>query len=263
MSEIEKTEPTDEATIQRSTVAAIKAELVVANKILLQYGIVDAFGHVSARHPVHADRFLMSRRIAPGLVSMEDIREFGLNGELREADGTPVYLERFIHSEIYVARPDVQAVVHSHSSAIVAFGIVDQPLRPVCHTCGFLNGGAPVFEIRQSEGCASNLMIDSMARGKALVRSLGDESVVLMRGHGSTAVGPTISRAVYRAIYTETNARIQSTAASMGKVNYLTPEEAAAAEKLGDLQVERTWEFWKMQIADDASANSPLFCAGT
>jgi len=231
--------------------SAIKTELVMANKILLRHGIVDAFGHVSARHPVYADRFLMSRRIAPGLVFADDIREFGLDGELLEGDGTPVYLERFIHSEIYAARPDVQAVVHSHSPTIVAFGVVDQPLRPVCHTCGFLNGGVPVFEIRQSAGHASNLMIDSAARGRALAQSLADESVILMRGHGSTAVGSSISRAVYRAIYTETNAKIQSASTLLGNVNYLTPEEAAAAEELGDAQVERTWEFWKMQIQND------------
>ncbi len=230
-------------------VAAIKEELVIANKVLLQHGIVDAFGHVSARHPLHPDRFLMSRRLAPGLVAAGDIREYGLDGELIERSGELVYLERFIHSEIYAARPDVNSVVHSHSSSIIAFGIVDQPLRPVCHTCGFLGGGAPIFEMRATAGYDSDLMIDSIARGKALVRLLADSSVVLMRGHGSTAVGPTLSRAVYRAIYTETNAKIQSNACGLGKVNYLTVEEAATAEKLGELQVERAWEFWKMQVA--------------
>ena len=235
-------------------VSAVKADLVIANKVLLQHGIVDAFGHVSARHPLHKDRFLMSRRLAPGLVRVEDIREYGLDGELLERDGTPSYLERFIHSEIYAGRADVHSVVHSHSAAIIAFGVVDQQLRPVCHTCAFLNTGAPVFEMREVAGDDSDLMIDSAARGKAMLQSLGDQNVVLMRGHGSTAVGPTVSRAVYRAIYTEKNALIQSNASALGKVKFLTEGEAATAEKLGELQVERTWEFWKMAIEDGGGA---------
>src|SRR5438132_8493513 len=140
-------------------VSELKAELVTANKVLVRYGVVDAFGHVSARHPARADRFLMSKRMAPGLVGAGDIREFGLDGELIDKTGEPVFLERFIHSAIYAARPDVHSVVHSHSSTIVAFSVSDQPLRPICHVCGFLRahekGGVPVFEIRESAGDAT------------------------------------------------------------------------------------------------------------
>ena len=231
------------------TLSALAQELVIANKVLVRYGVVDAFGHVSARHPVHSDRFLMSKRKAPGLVSAEDIREFGLDGELTDKTGEPVFLERFIHSAIYAARPDVQSVVHSHSPTVVAFSVTDRQLRPVCHTCGFLNAGAPIFEIREFAGDATNLLITSQTLGEALVKSLGSESVVLMRGHGSTAVGPSVARAVYRAVYTDINAKVQGHAATLGSVTFLTPAEAATIEKTGDLLVERTWEYWQMEVS--------------
>lgn len=224
-------------------------ELVAANRILLHHQIVDSFGHVSARHPDRPDRFLMSGRKAPSLVEREDIREFGLDGELAVADGTPTFLERYIHSAIYAARPDIQSVVHSHSPGIIAFGVVpNTPLRPVCHTCGFLGTGAPVFEIRDELGHASNLMITSQALGMALAKTLGDASYVLMRGHGSTSVGRNLPEAVYNAIYAETNARIQTTAMALGPVTFLSAEEAAATSGGGPIVVERTWNHWKSEI---------------
>jgi len=238
----------------RSALSQLEAELVIANKVLVHYGVVDAFGHVSARHPEHPARFLMSKRKAPGLVEAADIREFGLDGELIDKTGETVFLERFIHSAIYAVRPDVNSVVHSHSSTIVAFSVTDQPLRNVCHVCGFLRsqekGGVPVFEIRHCAGDATNLLISSQALGDALAQSLGAEAVVLMRGHGSTAVGPSVARAVYRAVYTEANARIQGAATALGKVTFLSEGEADAVEQIGELQVERTWEYWKMEVAE-------------
>ena len=225
-------------------------ELVAANRILLHHQIVDSFGHVSARHPERPDRFLMSARKAPSLVQREDIREFGLDGELADADGTPAFLERFIHSAIYAARPDVQSVVHSHSPGIVAFGVVQgQPLRAICHTCGFLGTGAPVFEIRDELGIASNLMITNQALGEALASKLGQASYILMRGHGSTAVGRNLPEAVYNAIYAETNARIQTTAIALGPVTYLSAEEAEKTSGGGPIVVERTWNHWKSEIS--------------
>lgn len=224
-------------------------ELVAANRILLHHQIVDSFGHVSARHPDRADRFLMAARKAPSLVQREDIREFGLDGELADADGTPAFLERYIHSAIYAARPDVHSVVHSHSPGIVAFGVVQgQPLRAICHTCGFLGAGAPVFEIRDELGIASNLMITNQALGNALAEKLGKASYILMRGHGSTAVGRNLPEAVYNAIYAETNARIQTTAIALGPVTYLSEEEAKATSGGGPIVVERTWNHWKSEI---------------
>ena len=233
----------------RSDIDALRGDLVTANRILLRHGIVDAFGHVSVRHPAISERFLMAKRVAPGLVQLEDIREFGRTGDLVDDDGSPVFLERFIHSEIYASRVDVQAIVHSHSPGIIAFGLVQgNPLRAVCHTCGFLNGPTPIFEIREAAGEATNLLIDCAGHGHELARKLGDASVVLMRGHGSTVVGSSLGQAVYRAVYTETNARIQATASSLGTITFLSEGEANATEATSDLQVERTWHFWKAEV---------------
>jgi ribulose-5-phosphate 4-epimerase/fuculose-1-phosphate aldolase len=223
--------------------------LVLASRILCHHQVLDGFGHVSVRHPERSDRFLLSRRVAPGLMRESDIREFTLDGELSGGESTPVFLERYIHGAIYAARPDVQAVVHSHSPAIVTLSVVDAVrLRAICHTCGFLGDGVPNFEIRDVAGDSTDLLIRSAALGEALARALGDASVVLMRGHGSTTVGSSIPQAVYRAIYGETNARIQASAARLGPVKYLTPAEAAAAEATSAVQVERNWALWVQQL---------------
>lgn len=230
-------------------VALLVHELTIANRILLFHQIVDAFGHVSARHPVHPDRFLMARRIAPGLVREADIREFGLDGELIVEDGTATFLERFIHSAIYADRPDVNGVVHSHSPGIVSFSVVrGQPLRPVCHTAGFLLGEVPVFDMRDVAGPATDLMIRNQSHGHALSAVLGQGRVVLMRGHGSTVVGHSLQQAVYNAVYTETNARIQASALGLGAVTYLSPGEAKATDEVASVAVKRNWDFWKHQI---------------
>ena len=225
-------------------------ELVAANAILLHHGIVDAFGHVSARHPTKPDRFLMAERVAPSLVRREHIREFGMDGELIDKDGTPAFFERYIHSAIYVARPDVNSVVHSHSPGIVAFGVVpSRPLRAICNTCGFLGTGAPIFECSEHTGPETGLMITNQKTGEALAATLGDASYVLMRGHGSTAVGRALPEAVYNAIYAEVNAKIQATAMAMGPVTYLSEEEARATAGAGLTVVSRTWDHWREQIA--------------
>jgi HCOMODA/2-hydroxy-3-carboxy-muconic semialdehyde decarboxylase len=223
--------------------------LVLASRILCRHQVLDGFGHVSARHPSMNDRFLLSRRVAPGLVTERDICEFTLEGELASEGSAPVFLERFIHSSIYAARPDVQAVVHSHSPAIVALGVVaDFQLRAVCHTCGFLGDGVPNFDIRDVAGDATDLLIRDAALGEALTQALGSATVVLMRGHGSTTVGNSVPEAVYRAIYCETNARIQSAATQLGPVTWLTAAEANAAEATSDAQVERNWDLWVRQL---------------
>lgn len=212
--------------------------------------MLDAFGHVSARHPQRPDRFLLPRRVPPSLVTAEDIREFTLEGALAEPDGTPVFIERFIHSEIYAARPDVQAIIHAHAPASVTFSVLaDQPLRAICHTCGFLGTGVPRFEIRNVAGTATDLLIRNRELGRALALCLGGHAVVLMRGHGCTAVGGSVAQAVYRAVYTETNARIQSAAGAIGAATFLTLEEAEAAEATAALQAERCWQAWTEEIA--------------
>ncbi len=223
------------------------AELAIANRILFQQGVVDGFGHVSVRHPLRPDHFLLARRMAPGLVTPDDILIFGPDGEPRDAAGRGAYLERFIHSEIYRARPDVMAVVHSHSPSVVPFGVVSgERLRAIFHMSGFLGAGAPVFEIRHTAGDASDMLIRDRRLGAALATVLGADAVVLMRGHGSTVVGNGLRQAVFRAVYTEVNARLQSEALHLGEVTYLSAGEAAATSATNDTQVDRAWQLWRM-----------------
>jgi len=229
---------------------SIIAELVVANRILYAQGVVDGFGHVSARNPLNSNQFLMSQSKAPGAVTATDIIIFDMNGEPVEISDRQLYLERYIHSAIYCERPDVTAVVHSHSPAIIPFGITPTSLRPVCGVCGFLGSNVPVFEIRNVAGTNTDLLIRSQELGVALAKVLGDHPVVLMRGHGSTAVGNSIPQVVYRAIYTEVNARLQTDAMRLGEVNFLTEDEAMASAKTNDSVIDRIWKLWQAQVTE-------------
>jgi ribulose-5-phosphate 4-epimerase/fuculose-1-phosphate aldolase len=226
-------------------VSSATRELVDANHILFDQGVVDGFGHVSTRHPSRSDHFLLARSMAPALVTAKDVLEFDPAGAPVEAGGLAVYLERFIHSEIYRTRPDVVAVVHSHSPAVVPFSVVSGTrLRPICHMCGFLGAATPVFEIRDVAGPGSDLLIRDAHLGAALAQSLGQGAAVLMRGHGSTVVGTTLRQAVFRAVYTEVGARLQSEAMRLGPVTYLTEKEAEATARTNDAQIDRTWLLW-------------------
>jgi ribulose-5-phosphate 4-epimerase/fuculose-1-phosphate aldolase len=227
---------------------ALIEDLVYANRILADQGIVDGFGHVSVRDDKDPNHFLMSRSIAPALVTTKDILEYDREGAPIDAAGSAVYIERFIHAAIYRARPDVKAIVHSHSPAVIPFGVTGTVLRPVFHMGAFLGEGAPIFEIRDAAAGPTDMLISSNKLGDALARALGDHAVVLLRGHGSTAVGSSIQQVVFRAFYTELNAKLQAQAMAMGKVNFLTPEEAAKASKNLDVLAARPWELWKAQI---------------
>src|SRR5690606_8475537 len=219
---------------------------VDANHILFHENVLDAFGHVSVRHDKDPNRFLLARNLAPALVEKEDIMEFDLDGNPLHGDERRPYLERFIHGEIYRARPDVMAVVHSHSPSVIPFTVVKSSrLRPICHMCGFLGRGAPIFDIRDYFGDGTDLLIRNKEMGAALARDLGKENVVLMRGHGSTTVAPSLRLVVFRAIYTEVNARLQSTASAMGPVTYLTEAEAEATLEMHESQLHRPWNLWK------------------
>ena len=235
-------------------IASAIRELVDANHILFDQGVVDGFGHVSMRHPVRPDHFLLARSMAPALVTEADVLEFDPNGVATE--GSPaVYLERFIHSEIYRTRPDVVSVVHSHSPAVVPFSVVSgTKLRPICHMCGFLGAAAPVFEIRDVAGPGSDLLIRDARLGAALAQSLGQSAAILMRGHGSTVVGGTLRQAVFRAVYTEVCARLQSEAIRLGPVTYLTEEEGEATARTNDAQIDRTWLLWLKAVRSRSMA---------
>jgi HCOMODA/2-hydroxy-3-carboxy-muconic semialdehyde decarboxylase len=224
-------------------------DLVSANHILYREGVVDGFGHVSVRDARDPERFLLSRSLAPGRVRARDIMEFGMDGEPLNARGRRPYLERFIHSEIYRARPDVVAVVHSHSPSVIPFGVTGTSLRPVFHMSGFLGAGTPNFEIRESGGPATDMLIRDRKLGAALAKSLGAASFALMRGHGSVAVGATLKQVVYRAIYAEVNARLQSEALRLGAINFLNDAEAANAARTNDSVIDRPWELWLARAA--------------
>jgi HCOMODA/2-hydroxy-3-carboxy-muconic semialdehyde decarboxylase len=223
-------------------------DLVSANHILYREGVVDGFGHVSVRDARDPERFLLSRSLAPGRVRARDIMEFGMDGEPLNARGRRPYLERFIHSEIYRARPDVVAVVHSHSPSVIPFGVTGTSLRPVFHMSGFLGAGTPNFEIRESGGPATDMLIRDRKLGAALAKSLGAASFALMRGHGSVAVGSALKQVVYRAIYAEVNARLQSEALRLGAINFLNDAEAANAARTNDSVIDRPWELWKAGV---------------
>ncbi len=223
-------------------------DIVIGSRVLAEFGVVDAFGHVSARDPGNPNHFLMSRSLAPALVTADDVMEFDLDGNVVDAKGRSVFLERFIHSEIYKARPDVTAVVHSHSPGVIPFSISQVSLRPVFHNAAFLGAGAPVWEIRKEFG-ETNMLVSNAAIGKSLALTLADNSVVLMRGHGDATVGPSVKLAVFRAYYTDVNARLQSQALALGgEVNYLTPAEATKADAVNVQVLDRVWNLWKMRV---------------
>jgi HCOMODA/2-hydroxy-3-carboxy-muconic semialdehyde decarboxylase len=229
---------------------SLVAALAIANHILYDQHVVDAFGHVSVRHDKRPDRFLLARNMAPALVKPGDIVEFDLDGNPIDAGDRKVYLERFIHGEIYRARPDVNAVVHSHSHAVIPFGAMasrTHKLRAIFHMGGFIGTDTPVFEIRECVGDGSNLLITNNELGVALAKSLGPRSAVLMRGHGATVVGATLPDAVYRGVYLDINARLQLQTIALGAVNYLTEAEGQATAAANATQVGRAWEMWKTQ----------------
>jgi ribulose-5-phosphate 4-epimerase/fuculose-1-phosphate aldolase len=233
--------------VSSTTEAGLIDDLVAANRILADQGVLDGFGHVSARHDKDPGRFLLARSMAPALVTAADIMEFDLDSNAIEARRRTGYLERFIHGEIYRARPEVQAVVHSHSPAVIPFGVVGVALRPIFHLGGFLGAGAPVFEIRDAGGPATDMLIRNPTLGAALAQTLGDAPVALMRGHGNVVVGRSIREAVFRAVYTEVNARLASEALRLGggQVAFLNEEEAKAAAETNSAQIGRPWELWK------------------
>lgn len=222
-------------------------DLAIANRILVNEGVLDGFGHISLRHPERADRFFIARSMAPGLVCVDDLLQVDLEGAVHDERGRRTYVERFIHSAIYAARPDVHSVVHSHSPSIIPFGVTGAKLRPICHMSGFLGATTPVYEIRHSAGESTDLLISSQALGRSLAQVLGQASVALMRGHGSVTVGHSIEQAVFRAIYTEKSAHLQMQAMRLGEVTFLTEGEAQATSAMNDTHLQRPWEMWKRQ----------------
>ena len=236
------------STPKSAATARLFEDLAAANRILAAHGVLDGYGHVSLRSPLRADRYFLARSIAPESVSAGDIMEFDLDSDPLQQRGRAMYLERFIHGEVYRARPDVNAVVHNHSPSVIPFGVTTVPLRPLYHMCGFVGAGIPVFEIRDAGGPATDMLVRDRPLGRALAQTLADKPAALMRGHGAVVVAASLPLAVARSVYLELNARLQMQAMAIagpgGKVNYLSSGEAeAATAALGDFG--RAWELWR------------------
>jgi ribulose-5-phosphate 4-epimerase/fuculose-1-phosphate aldolase len=223
-------------------------DLAAASRILADQGVFDAAGHVSMRHPRHAERFLMSRSLAPALVTAADIMEFSLDSEACDARGRTPFIERFLHGEIYRKRRDVMAIAHGHCPSVIPFGLVATPMRATYHNAAFLAAGVPVFDIRDTFG-ATDIVISGSEKGAALAEALGDKSVVLLRAHGVVVVAPNLQAAVFRAVFTEISARVQLQAAVLGgPIAALDAEEGRKADAINLATVGRSWELWKRRV---------------
>jgi len=210
-------------------------------------GVLDGWGHVSVRHDRDPNRYLLSRSLAPELITAKDILEFDLDNNPVDAKGRNLYTERFIHGEIYKTRPDVVAVTHFHAPPVIPFGVIDVPLKPIYHRAAFIAQGVPIFETRDAAGM-TDLLIRNPSLGQALAKSLADKPAVLMRGHGATVVGPSLQRLVGRSIFLAMNATLQAQAMALapgGRINYLDPEEARLIEAREGYGLARAWEAWK------------------
>ena len=226
------------------------ADLAAASRILAAQGVVDGFGHVSLRHPGAPDRYLMARSIAPALVTPADIIEYDLDSNAVNANGRASFLERFIHGEIYKARADIHSIVHSHSPSVVPFGLVDVTLQAMFHNAAFIAAGVPVFDIREKFG-ATNMLIGNAEKGEALAYVMGKKDIVLMRAHGSVACGPTLQTAVFRAVYTEVNARIQHWTMALkpgATIAALDDEEGRLADIVNQTAGMRAWDLWRSEV---------------
>ena len=224
----------------------IVRELVIANRILANEDVVDAYGHVSLRHPDDPGRYLLARSVAPELVERGDVVEFTLDGAPAREEKRALYLERFIHGAIYEARPDVMAVVHAHAEAVLPFTVTKTPLRPVIHSGSFMGAEVPVWDIADRFG-DTNLLVANMAQGRDLARGLGGNNVVLMRGHGFAAAARSLIEVVRMSVYTPRNARALLAALALGEVKPLSRGEIDARNagyKPHSPETQRAWEYW-------------------
>lgn len=231
------------ASAASAAASGLVLELVLANHILAHEGVLDAYGHVSVRDPKDPAHFWLARHMAAGVVTASDIIEYDLDAKPVRAGAGTGYTERFIHSEIYRARPDVMAIVHCHSADLIPFGVSSVPLRPVFHMAGFLETPVPIFEIRNAAGL-TDMLIRTPELGKALAETLGSKPAALMRGHGAVVVAENLHVVVGRAYYMNLNAKLEMQAIALGgSVTYLDPEEA---RKTGAQDgFERAWDYWK------------------
>jgi ribulose-5-phosphate 4-epimerase/fuculose-1-phosphate aldolase len=224
----------------------LKEDLVTANRILATNNVLDSFGHVSIRHPGNPGHFLMARARAPMCVQIDDIMEFTIEGKVVGPEPGKPYSERFIHGAVLEARPDVMAVVHSHSPNIVPFSVVKkQRFGAIMHMASPVGRDVPNWDIRDTFGECTNLLVTNMEMGRDLAKTLASRTAAIMRGHGSVVVGKSLREAVFTSVYMEINAEMLGKALSMGEVTYLSDGEIAANTKgRAGFTLERGWENW-------------------
>jgi len=237
-------------------------DLVLSYRILASHGVVDAYGHVSVRSPDNPERYFISRSLAPELVTHNDIMEFDLDSRPVEQRGRSMYLERFIHGEIYKLRPDVQAVVHNHSPSVIPFGVTKVPMRPLFNTGAFVGEGVPIYEIRDFQD-SGDLIVKTPHLGEALANVLGAHPAALLRGHGAVVVGRSLSEVVIRSVYLELSAKLQAQAIALagpqGTVTYFDEAEVRETTARQDAAGtwERVWTLWREKARADMNAARP------
>jgi ribulose-5-phosphate 4-epimerase/fuculose-1-phosphate aldolase len=228
-------------------------DLVAAYRILAEYGVIDAYGHVSIRSPENPQRYFIARSLAPEIVQVDDIMEYDLNSNPGDTRGRESVRERFIHGEVYKARPDVMAVVHNHSPSVIPFSVTGVPMRPIYHMASFIGEGVPNFEIRDYEK-GTDLLVKTPKLGAALAKTLGKSPASLMRGHGAVVVGENIARAVGRSVYLEQSAQLQMQAMALSdKITYLDDAEVKASVPVQDYK--RAWPLWREKALARAKAD--------
>ncbi|HEY2526914.1 MAG TPA: class II aldolase/adducin family protein [Xanthobacteraceae bacterium] len=227
-----------------STLDFILEDLVTANRILANEGVVDSFGHVSARHPDNPQHYLLSRARAPERVEPDDIVEYTLDGTPIDERGRAPYLERFIHGAIYERRPDVDAVVHNHSPSVIPFGVTGRKLKPLLHMCASIGHEVPIWDSQDKFG-DTTLLVTDMDMGRDLARALGTRPTTLMRGHGATVVGRSLRHAVFVSVYLEVGAKLQMQSMALGDIKFLTQGEVdKIIARVTDYTLNRAWENW-------------------
>jgi HCOMODA/2-hydroxy-3-carboxy-muconic semialdehyde decarboxylase len=227
-----------------ATLDKLKEEIVTANRILAHEGVVDSFGHVSARHPDNPKRFLLSRARAPERIEVDDIMEFTLEGDPVDARGRAPYLERFIHGGLYEARPDVHSVVHNHSPSVIPFGVTENKLKPLLHMCANIGHDVGTWDSHDKFGDTA-LLVETVEMGRDLAGAVCSGRTILMRGHGATVAANSVRHAVFISIYLEVNAKLQMQAMAMGNIKFLTAGEVdKIISRTGPYTLNRAWENW-------------------
>lgn len=224
----------------------IKRDVVLANRIMARESVIDDFGHISLRHPKNPSRYFLSRSRSPAIVTLDDIMEFTLEGEPIDQRGRPMYAERPIHGCIFMARPDVNAVSHFHARSVLPFTVADEPLKPLFHMAAVIGDTVPVWDSQREFG-DTNMLVDTMPMGHSLAKTLGQNRVALIRGHGAVAVGETLRNLVMTSVYLKENAELVLQARAFGKpLTYLTSGEVQKTGNLlrSPIATDRAWDYY-------------------